>query len=81
LHRGDFQAACGYSEVACGSGCLGNSRVAQEQFADWSHRIDALGSMFEYNLIPFPPTLQNALGSVSANAAEDHEACVRGMEA
>jgi hypothetical protein len=58
----------------------GNPRVAQEQFADWSHRNDALGRMFEYNLIRFPPTLQNRVGSISANSAGSEEACERGEE-
>jgi hypothetical protein len=42
---------------------------------------DALGRMFEYNLIPFPPTLQNRLGSISANNAGSNPACERGEEA
>jgi hypothetical protein len=36
--------------------------------------------MFEYNLIPFPPTLQNRFGSFPANAAGNNEACERGEE-
>jgi len=56
-------------------------QVAQEQIAGWPHRNDALGSMFEYNLIPFPPTLQNRLGSLSANNAAGNQACKRGEEA
>jgi hypothetical protein len=53
-------------------------QVAQDQFADWSHRDDALGRMFENNLIPFSPTLQNRVGSISAKAAKTGEACERG---
>jgi hypothetical protein len=37
--------------------------------------------MFEYNLISFPPMLQNRLGSNSANAVGIAETRVRGMEA
>jgi hypothetical protein len=36
--------------------------------------------MFEYNLIPFPPTLENRSGSISANLAGRDEACGRGEE-
>jgi hypothetical protein len=74
LHRGDYQSAFGIS------GLFLAIQVAQEQFAGWSHRSDALGSMFEYNLIPFPPTLQNRVGSISANFAGRAEACERGKE-
>jgi hypothetical protein len=55
-------------------------RGSQWQSADWSHRNDALGSMFEYNLIPFPPTLKNRITAIFANIAETAPACVRGME-
>jgi hypothetical protein len=55
-------------------------QVAQEQNADWSHRNDALGRRFEYNLIPFPPTLKNRVGSLSAKHAGTEEACERGKE-
>jgi hypothetical protein len=65
----------------CSSGLLVAIQVAQDQFADWSHRNDALGRMFEYNLIPFSPTLQNRVGSISANAAGKAETCERGEEA
>jgi hypothetical protein len=37
--------------------------------------------MFEYNLIPFPPTLKNRVGTVSAKSAGKAEACERGKEA
>jgi hypothetical protein len=56
-------------------------QVAQDKFADWSHLNDALGRMFEYNLISFSPTLQNRVGSISAKAAGRGEACERGEEA
>jgi hypothetical protein len=36
--------------------------------------------MFEYNLIPFPPTLQNRLGSISATTAGIAETRERGEE-
>jgi hypothetical protein len=36
--------------------------------------------MFEYNLIPFPPTLQNRFGSISANSTGSDETCKRGKE-
>jgi hypothetical protein len=42
--------------------------------------IDALGSMFEYNLIPFQPTLQNRVGSISTNSVGSETTCVRGEE-
>jgi hypothetical protein len=37
--------------------------------------------MFEYNLIPFPPTLQNRIGSTFANFAGLEAARKRGTEA
>jgi hypothetical protein len=37
--------------------------------------------MFEYNLIPFPPTLPYRLGSISAMTAESAGTCERGKEA
>jgi hypothetical protein len=37
-------------------------------------------TMFEYNLIPFPPTLQNRFGSISANSTGSDETCKRGKE-
>jgi len=41
----------------------------------------SLRGTFEYNLTPFPPTLQNQFGSISANAAGSDDACERGEEA
>jgi hypothetical protein len=35
---------------------------------------------FEYNLRPFPPTLQNRFGSILAMFAGNDEACERGKE-
>ena len=52
-----------------------------EQFADWSHLTEAVRRRFEYNLIPFPPTLQNRVCSISANFAGTDETCERGKEA
>jgi hypothetical protein len=51
-----------------------------EQFADWSHRFDALERTLEYNLISFPPTLQYRFGSISAELAGREETCERGEE-
>jgi hypothetical protein len=36
--------------------------------------------MFEYNLIPFPPTLKIRFGSISADVAGMDETCQRGEE-
>jgi hypothetical protein len=55
-------------------------QMAQQQFADWSHLTDALGRMFENNLISFPPTLQNRFGWLLANSLGHHQTCLRGEE-
>lgn len=75
FHRGVFQADLG------NSGLLVAIQDRAEQFADWSHLTEAVTRRFEYNLIPFPPTLQNRVGSSSANFAGTGEACERGEEA
>jgi hypothetical protein len=36
--------------------------------------------MFEYNLIPFPPTLKNRFGSISTYMVGTDETCERGEE-
>jgi hypothetical protein len=41
---------------------------------------DAVERRFEYNLIPFPPTLKNRLGSISANPAGIEQSCERGED-
>jgi hypothetical protein len=67
-------------QLESSSGLLVAIQVAQDQFADWSHRNDALGRMFEYNLIPFSPTLQNRVGPISAKAVGTGDACERGKK-
>jgi hypothetical protein len=56
------------------------SGCAQGLNACWSQPIDAIGRKFEYNLRPFPPTLQNRFGSNLAMFAGLNEACERGKE-
>jgi hypothetical protein len=63
--------------VAAGLATLG---CAQRQNAGWSRPIDAIERKFEYNLRPFPPTLQNRFGSDLAIFAGKDEACERGKE-
>jgi hypothetical protein len=53
----------------------------QKQLQTGRILTDALGRMFEYNLIPFPPTLQNRLGSTFAKSAGSTETRERGKEA
>jgi len=61
--------------------CLATPGCVQRQIARWSQPIDAIGRKFEYNLRPFPPTLQNRFGSILAIFAGSDEACERGKEA
>ena len=55
-------------------------QVEQEQFADGRTLTDAVKRRSEYNLIPFPPTLQYRVGSISVNFAGKDETCERGEE-
>jgi hypothetical protein len=54
--------------------------VARRQIASWPQPIDANRRKFEYNLRPFPPTLQNRISSNPAIFAGRDEACERGKE-
>jgi hypothetical protein len=55
--------------------------MAHEQSAVWRISPDALGRMFEYNLIPFPPTLEKPVWlHLSAFRAGKDETCERGKE-
>jgi hypothetical protein len=77
--EGEGFAIDGDRPLAISNGFLA-IRMVQEQFADWSHRIDASGCTLEYNLISFRPTLQNRFGSISAKSAGIGETCERGEE-
>jgi hypothetical protein len=69
-----FQAALGSSWL------LVAIQVEQDQFADWSHRTDASGRMFEYNLIPFFTDTTKPGWFHLRKGCGDGEACERGEE-